>query len=293
MDLAQHLRTLAPEQPFFIGIDSDGCVFDSMEVKHKECFCPAFIKHYGLQSVSRYGREVWEFVNLYSKSRGCNRFVAIQRALRLAAQRPVFAARGVRLPDLAALDAWIARESKLGNPALRAAVAATPDPELTRSLAWSEEVNARVEDMVFGVGPFSPVLPALRAMAAAADVIVVSQTPWEALDREWREHGMDRHVRAIAGQEAGTKTEHLALAAGGKYGPDRVMMIGDAPGDAEAAVANRALFFPIVPGHEEASWTRWLDEGLPRFLAGTYAGDYQRERRVEFDKALPDAPHWD
>ena len=29
---------------FFIGIDSDGCVFDTMEVKHKECFIPNMIQ---------------------------------------------------------------------------------------------------------------------------------------------------------------------------------------------------------------------------------------------------------
>ena len=72
-DSANVLRKFKPTQEFFIGIDSDGCVFDSMEIKHKECFAPMFIKHFSLQAVSKYAREVWEFVNLYSKTRGCNR----------------------------------------------------------------------------------------------------------------------------------------------------------------------------------------------------------------------------
>ncbi len=55
----QSLIELQPTKEFFIGIDSDGCVFDTMEIKHKECICPNFIKHYELQSVSRYAREVW------------------------------------------------------------------------------------------------------------------------------------------------------------------------------------------------------------------------------------------
>ena len=70
---------------FLVGIDSDGCVFDSMELKHKECFIPAFINHYELQGVSKYAREAAEFVNLYSKSRGVNRFPGAGRAARLAA----------------------------------------------------------------------------------------------------------------------------------------------------------------------------------------------------------------
>lgn len=41
-------------------IDSDGTVFDSMELKHKECFGPAFVDGWDLQNVSQYAREVWE-----------------------------------------------------------------------------------------------------------------------------------------------------------------------------------------------------------------------------------------
>ena len=51
---------LERERDFFVGIDSDGCVFDTMELKHKECFIPAFIQHYGLQGVSKYAREAAE-----------------------------------------------------------------------------------------------------------------------------------------------------------------------------------------------------------------------------------------
>ena len=37
---AQPLADLKPHGGFFVGIDSDGCAFDTMEIKHKECFCP-------------------------------------------------------------------------------------------------------------------------------------------------------------------------------------------------------------------------------------------------------------
>ena len=73
--------TITPKHDFLVGIDSDGCVFDSMELKHKECFVPNFINHYGLQGVSKYAREAAEFVNLYSKSRGANRFPALAEQL--------------------------------------------------------------------------------------------------------------------------------------------------------------------------------------------------------------------
>ena len=92
-DPAQVLRDHQPSKEFFVGIDSDGCIFDSMEIKHKECFAPMFIKHWNLQAVSKYAREVWEFVNLYSKSRGCNRFPALISAIKFLGERPETQAR--------------------------------------------------------------------------------------------------------------------------------------------------------------------------------------------------------
>jgi len=48
------LKNFQPQKEFFVGIDSDGCAFPTMELKHKECFIPNIIKSYGLQSISKY-----------------------------------------------------------------------------------------------------------------------------------------------------------------------------------------------------------------------------------------------
>jgi phosphoglycolate phosphatase-like HAD superfamily hydrolase len=120
----------------------------------------------------------------------------------------------------------------------------------------------------------------------------ISQTPADALKREWAEHGIDKFVKMIAGQEMGTKTEHLKFAAKDKYAPTKILMIGDAPGDFSAARKNNALFFPINPGSEEKSWERLFSEALDRFFKGTYAGDYEAQLVKEFDASLPEHPHW-
>ena len=122
--------------------------------------------------------------------------------------------------------------------------------------------------------------------------MVVSQTPTEALEREWAEHHIAKMVRMIAGQEMGTKTEHLKFAAVGKYAPDKILMIGDAPGDYKAAKANNALFFPIVPGQEEKSWKQFHDEAIEKFFDGTFAGGYAEKLLEEFDSSLPEKPSW-
>jgi len=292
MDYVSLLKGLPKQHDFFVGYDSDGCIFDTMEIKQKECFCPAFIKHFNLQAASKYAREVWLFVNLYSKTRGCNRYPAVQRALQLIGQWPVFAARGVSVSNIPSLDEWIVAESKLGIPALKEKVANSNDPALTKILAWSQEVDTRIKDMVFGVPPFPGVLECLEKIRQSADTIVVSQTPVEALVREWKEHKLDHLVNFIAGQEAGTKTEHLAFAAKERYAPEKILMVGDAPGDYKAAKNNNALFFPIIPGEEEKSWQNFLEEGIARFFNGTFLGDYQRQLLEEFDRALPENPSW-
>jgi phosphoglycolate phosphatase-like HAD superfamily hydrolase len=206
------------------------------------------------------------------------------------ARRPEVKARGVRVPSPKGVIHWIAEESKLGNPALEKAVAESGDPDLKVALAWSKEVNNAVAAMVRGVPPFPNVRECLDRFAEKCDMIVASATPNAALRAEWEEHGIAGHVRAICGQEAGTKKEILAVAS--QYADNKCLMIGDAPGDHKAAVANQCLYFPINPGHEEASWKRLLDEGIDRFYAGTFAGDYQDQLVEEFNKYLPATPPW-
>jgi phosphoglycolate phosphatase-like HAD superfamily hydrolase len=286
------LRDFRRAHDFFVGIDSDGCAFDTMEVKHKECFIPHIVGFYGLAAVSKYAREAAEFVNLYSKWRGVNRFPALTATFDLLADRPEVARRGVALQPLAGLRAWVARESRLANPTLKAEAEATGDPDLVRALRWSEAVNATIGQVVKDVPPFPFVRDSLEALAGRADVMVVSATPGEALKREWDEHGLTRYVALIAGQERGSKTEQLALATSGRYEKERVLMVGDAPGDLKAAQANGVLFYPINPGAEDESWRRFHDEALPRFYAGTYAGTFMSRCVAEFEALLPEVPPW-
>ena len=281
---------ITPQHDFLVGIDSDGCAFDTMELKHKECFIPNTINFYELQGISKYAREAAEFVNLYSKSRGINRFPALVEVLEWLRRRPPVKSRGVNIEIPGSLRRWIAEESKLGNPALVAKVAATGDPDLQHALDWSKAVNATIDGMVRGVPPFPFVRESLQRLVDQVDILVVSATPNEALQKEWQEHKIAEFAVAICGQEIGTKQEMLGNAS--KYSPDHVLMIGDAPGDHNAAKANNCLFFPINPGDEEASWKCFYEEGIDCFLMGKFAGSYQQKLLREFDRYLPDTPPW-
>ena len=292
-DPAKTLRDFQPQKHFFVGIDSDGCVFDTMELKQKECFIPNIIKHWHLQAVSKYVRETAEFVNLYSQWRGINRWPALIKVFVLLAERKEVINRGVEIPVVPSLRRWIETETALSNPALKKEIEQTNDPVLTQALRWSEAVNASIAEMVRNVPPFDYVIKSLAKITAVADVIVVSQTPTEALMREWEEHNLSHWPQVIAGQEMGSKTDHLTMAGEAKYPPAHVLMIGDAPGDRQAARDNNALFYPIVPGREEESWQRLYEHDFAKFINGQYAGSYEKQLNEEFDRYLPAPPPWE
>ncbi|MBN1482515.1 HAD family hydrolase [candidate division KSB1 bacterium] len=293
MDPQTVLKNLQPHHQFLVAVDSDGCAFDSMEIKHKECFIPNFIKHFDLQPVSKYARETAEFTNLYSKWRGANRFISYLLALDLLKERPQVIARKAEIPDLPGLRAWMKRETKLGNPALAAEVEKTADPDLKRCLDWSLAVNESVADIVYNVPPFPLVRESLDKVSEWADIIVCSATPHEALVREWEEHDIARYVRFIGGQEVGSKKEMIEMAlADDRYDKQKAIMIGDAPGDMKAAKSNHILYFPINPNEEEKSWELFFHQGAELFANGEYSGAYEAKLIADFEELLPESPPW-
>jgi phosphoglycolate phosphatase-like HAD superfamily hydrolase len=286
------LREFKPRHKFLIAIDSDGCAFDTMEIKHKECFIPNIIKYWNLQPVSKYARAAAEFVNLYSRWRGINRFPALTMTFDLLQEWPEVQKRKVEIPAALSLREWIKRETKLGNPVLEAEVKKSGDQVLKQALDWSKAVNASVADLVHHVPPFPFVRESLQKVSEWADIIVCSATPYEALRREWEEHDIARFTQVIAGQEMGSKKEHIQFASSGRYEKEKVLMIGDAPGDMKAAQGNEAKFFPVNPGEEEKSWEVFYKDIADSFKKGTYSREVEQKLVQEFDRHLPELPPW-
>ena len=288
MDYQSQLINLLPQHDFFIGIDSDGCVFDSMEVKQKEFFIPNALKYFNLYAISRALRETWEFVNLYSIYRGGNRFISLIKVFDLLSKNEEVIKTGVELPGMNSLAEWVKTENKLGNENLRKHFEKTNEPDLVNILKWSEAVNTEIAHWLRNVPVFPHAKDAIRIFSSSADLVIVSQTPLEALDREWKENDLGKYIQFIAAQEHGTKTEHIALAAGGKYAENKKLMIGDAKGDLDAARNNGILFYPIIPGREDESWKKFSEEGYDRFISGNFSGKYQDEAISGFLKSLPE-----
>lgn len=288
MDINATKGNYSPRHEFLVCIDSDGCAFDTMEIKHKECFCPATVDNWGLQAISRYVREAWEYVNLYSKTRGCNRFNALINVLDLLSERKEVKNRSFRMPDYESLRRWVQTAPILNNDAV---AKMTDDPVMTRTLEWSFDINRRVSKMVHDVPPFPYVRDSLKRLSEFADIVIVSATPREALLKEWHEHELDQYITLLGAQEDGSKKEIIDFLKR-FYAANKAIMIGDAPGDCAAALSNGILFYPICPNDEERSWQEFYNAVIDLFEHETYSGSEMQKRLDSFDKALPSTPPW-
>lgn len=261
-----------PKREWLVCVDSDGCAMDTMDSKHHRAFCPELIKTYGLQAYDDVITPYWMEVNLYSRTRGINRFKGLAATLRMLAEK------GVEVPHAEELCRWVDTAPKLSNPALEAAIEAGGGEGLRQALAWSHAVNAAIVRMGDDSKPFPGCRDALAAIHAQTDTAVVSSANSEAIAEEWTRHGLIDHMDIALGQDAGTKEACLVALSARGYAPDHVLMVGDALGDLAAAQHAKALFYPILVGKEAESWEQLVREALPRFLAGTYAGEYEAQR---------------
>ena len=218
------LKNHMPTKDYFVGIDSDGTVFDSMEVKHKDCFVGSLIRIFELAAIAHEVHLVWNHVNIFSNTRGTNRFKALILTFNYLREIDRVKQLGIHFPKLNILKQWIKKGKILSNESLMNLINSS-DPEerlvLIKILKWSEEVNRTVKNTVFNLPPLEGAKTAMVSLKPHADIMVISNTPLDTLHREWSENKIFSNVLYIGGQETGTKTEMLMHAAKQKYDNDK------------------------------------------------------------------------
>jgi len=275
----------------FVGIDSDGCVFDTMEIKQKDFFHPHIIKHWGLEAIETELRAAAEFTYLYSTYRGLNRFLGLCKTFELLNDWPDAKAKA-EIPDPTDLRIYCDSGLPLSNATCKSEADRTGSQLLQEAYAWSIELNAAIDEHMPDPPPFHGVEEGLQMIQAHSDAIVISQTQAVALLKDWYRDDLAKYVSVIAGPELGSKVDHFTMAAVDRYPADRILMMGDAPGDMNAAHAIGCNFFPINPGHEVESWQRFKDEAYHLFLNGGFSEAYQTKLIKEFKALLPGIPPW-
>jgi len=291
IDFQKHI----PEKDYFVGIDSDGTVFNSMELKHKDCFIGSLIRIFDLAPITHEIHIVWNHVNIYSINRGTNRFKALLLTFNYLREMNRIKTLNVEIPNLKLLNRWIGKSEQLSTDSLIKffhEISKNEKSELETVIEWSNEVNRMVKTTAINLPPMSGALEAINLLKNKVDLVVISNTPLKTLQREWSENNIDNNILYIGGQESGTKTQMLKAVADNKYNPEKILIIGDAPGDLKAAQNINALFYPILPSKEQESWSEFNKVGYKHFIEHSYDGEYQASKINKFKSTLKSEPPW-
>jgi len=220
----------------------------------------------------------WNDVNLYTMTRGINRFKG------LAILLSEVDANLTPVPGVAEFVAWTEESPELSNDALERVIAAgTENGIFGKALSWSRAVNAKIKTLPpEEVKPFPLAKEALAFAHERADVAIVSSANPGAVLEEWERFGLLDHTDIVMAQDVGSKAFCIAQMLQKGYDPNCVLMCGDAPGDLQAAEKNGVFYYPILVGREAESWREFMDKGFDALLAGEYGGDYQNKKKNEF-----------
>ncbi len=264
---------------YLVCVDSDGCVMDTMNCKHFHCFGPCMVAEWGLDEWLDEILDRWNEINLFSMTRGINRFKGLAMALGEINEhyRPI--------PGIAALQHWADTAPALSNDGvLKAMEAADGDDKLIfqKALSWSKAVNAAIVELDESLKvPYDGALEGLKAAHSFADVAMVSSANRDAVEEEWGKFGLLEHTDIVLAQDIGSKAACIAEMLKFGYELDKVVMIGDAPGDCDAAEKNGVHYYPILVNHEKQSWDEAIAVAFDKLRSGAYAA-YGAEKKQEF-----------
>ena len=272
------LNEYQKRKDYLICVDSDGCAMDTMDIKHFRCFGPCMVTEWDLEEWKNPILDRWNEVNLYTMTRGINRFKGLAMALAEINEKY----RSIE--DLDTLCRWVETSPALSNDALQQAIAANPgSTSLPKALNWSVAVNKAIQALPESeIKPFALAREALAFAHEKADVAIVSSANLGAVLEEWEKHELLPHTDIVLAQNVGSKAYCIAELLKKGYDSDKVLMCGDAPGDLQAAEKNGVFYFPILVRKEKASWEEFMEKGFSHLLNGTYEGAYQNEKTTAF-----------
>ncbi len=271
--------TFEKKHDYLVCVDSDGCVMDTMNCKHFHCFGPCMVKEWGLEAWEKEILDRWNVINLFSMTRGINRFKGLAMALGEIDRQYT------HIPGIEALQHWADTAPALSNDGV-AKAAAEADGEakviLEKALAWSKAVNSAIVALPeeWKV-PYDGAAEGLQAAHRFADVAMVSSANRDAVEEEWGKFGLLTHTDIVLAQDIGSKAACIGEMMKFGYDPKKVLMIGDAPGDSDAAKKNGVYYYPILVNHEKESWEEAVCVAYEKLRTGSYDA-YGAEKQRAF-----------
>ena len=275
------LENYVKKHEYLICVDSDGCAMDTMNIKHFRCFGPCMVEEWGLEEWKDAILTRWNDINLFTMTRGINRFKGLAMALREINDQYT------PIEEIEKLEHWVETSKELSNGAIVKYLEENPSIVLEKALSWSKKVNASIDELSFDEKkPYEGVLEGLKFAHEVADIAIVSSANYEAVIDEWNYYKLLDHVDIVMAQNVGSKAFCIAELLKKGYDVEKVLMTGDAPGDLDAANKNGVFYFPILVNKEKESWVEFKETAVNSLLQGKYAGEYQDKKIAEFKDNL-------
>ena len=265
---------------YLVCVDSDGCVMDTMNCKHFHCFGPCMVTEWGLEEWKKEILDRWKVINMFSMTRGINRFKGLAMALGEINEKykPI--------EGIVYLQHWADTAPALSNASV-AAAAKNAECEgaktvFTKALSWSKAVNASIVNLPEELKvPYDGAMEVFAAAHVFADVAMVSSANRDAVEEEWGKFGLLEHTDIVLAQDVGSKAACITEMLKFGYEKNQVLMVGDAPGDCDAAENNGVLYYPILVNHEKASWDEAISTAFAKLQNSEYA-EYEAQKKKEF-----------
>ena len=182
--MANALTDFIRKRDFLVCMDSDGCVMDTVRIKHCSVFCPELIRVFGLEAHTDFITTAWEEINLNSITRGISRFesaVLIFDRLKN---------RGIDVPGSEDIAAWVSTASEFSTASLQQEVLRSGSLALRKLQEWNNACNRRIQALEPTFKPFPGVEYSLHQLHTVADVAVVSAANESAIASEWARYGL-------------------------------------------------------------------------------------------------------
>lgn len=271
------LNDFVRTKDYLICVDSDGCAMDTMDIKHFQCFGPCMVEEWKLEQWAKPILSRWNDINLYTMTRGINRFKGLAMMLR------EIHGQYTEIDGIDELERWVESAPALSNDGVTAAISNGGGEVFSKALRWSIAVNERIGALPFAAKkPFQGVLEGLKYAHSVADIAIVSSANLQAVEEEWELYGLLDHVDILLAQDVGSKAFCIAEMLKKGYAKENVLMTGDAPGDLDAARSNGVFYYPILVRHEAESWSEFRETAVDSFTSGSYSGTYQAEKIEAF-----------
>lgn len=266
-------------EKFLICIDSDGCAIDSMTVKHEKAFGPALVEIWEVPADKQETvLKKWNDINLYTRTRGINRF---QGLVTILSMYPEY----VDEAQLDKLKIWVKTTNALSPESLKKEYDQNGLDIMKKALAWSDRVNEIISQLPMAE-PFTGVKETMLLMKSEADIAVVSSANKAAIEEEWKTSGLYDLVDYFFAQDDGTKSECIKKLLAAGYDREKTIMVGDALGDYEAANNNQVWYYPILASKEVVSWSELNENYLSVFLDGGFDKEVQNDLLSEMNENL-------